>query len=201
MPMGIAAAVPFFCRGSAAPGACCRTCVAAGELSRPAIRAKFQKVMAGSDTPNKMISRKKHPGIPINGPGCQRNSSPFKGEVGRGMGAKGPISSLPRNPIPSLSRPIANVAGAIFPLKGRERVPTSGMRIAENHLIKALTVPLPCRAHSGLHAGIARWARSKPREFPVSPTDPLYALPQAGEGRFVSRWRDFPGKTSRHPAV
>ena len=31
---------------------------------------------------------------------------------------------------------------------------------------------LPCRAHSGLHAGIVRWARSMLREFPISPPDP-----------------------------
>ena len=57
-------------------------------------------------------------------PCCQRNSSPFKGEVGRGMGAKGRISSLPDYPIPTPT----------LPLKGRERVPRSGMCIAGNHL-------------------------------------------------------------------
>ncbi len=50
------------------------------------------------------------------------------------MGAKGRISSLPRNPIPSPSRPKANVAGANFPLQGRGRVPRSRLCIAENYL-------------------------------------------------------------------
>ncbi len=68
-------------------------------------------------------------------PCCPRNSSPFKGEVGRGMGAKGRISSLPDYPIPTPTRPIANVAGATFPLKGRERVPRSGRCMAGNHLM------------------------------------------------------------------
>ena len=39
-------------------------------------------------------------------------------------------------------------------------------------IMKVMTVSLPCRAHSGLHAGIARWARSMLREFPISPPDP-----------------------------
>ena len=40
-------------------------------------------------------------------------SSPFKGEAGRRMGAG-------QGPIPTLSRPIANVVRTTFPLKGRE---------------------------------------------------------------------------------
>jgi hypothetical protein len=72
-------------------------------------------------------------------PCCQRNPSPFKGEVGRGMGAKGRISSLPDYPIPTPS----------LPLKGRERVPRSGMCIAGNHLrsvlgnVTSLVIPEP----------------------------------------------------------
>jgi hypothetical protein len=50
------------------------------------------------------------------------------------MGAKGLISSLPDYPIPTPTRPIANVAGATVPLKGRGRVPRSGKCIAGNHL-------------------------------------------------------------------
>jgi hypothetical protein len=46
-------------------------------------------------------------------------------------------------------------------------------------IMKAMTVSLPCRAHSGLHAGIARWARSRLREFPISPPDPS---PASGRG-------------------
>jgi SulP family sulfate permease len=45
--------------------------------------------------------------------------------------------------------------------------------------MKVMTVSLPCRAHSGLHAGIARWARSRLREFPISPPDPS---PASGRG-------------------
>ena len=44
------------------------------------------------------------------------------------------LPSGPRSPIPTASRPIANVAGATFPSQGRDRVPTSGRRIAQNHL-------------------------------------------------------------------
>ena len=55
------------------------------------------------------------------------NPSPFKGEVGRGMGLSGGYfvdqtavrAPSPPHPIPS--RPIANVAFATFPLKGRGR--------------------------------------------------------------------------------
>ncbi len=39
--------------------------------------------------------------------------------------------------------------------------------------MKALTVPLACRAHSGLGPGIARSARSRLREFPISHPTPL----------------------------
>ena len=53
-----------------------------------------------------------------------------------------------------------------------------------------MTVSLPCRAHSGLHAGIDRWARSVLREFPISPPTPLL---QSGEERVLSRRRDFHG--------
>ncbi len=59
---------------------------------------------------------------------------------------------------------------------------------------EARTVALACRAPSGLPAGIARWARSWLRGFPISPPT---ALPRAGEGRFVSRWRDLPGDGSK----
>ena len=42
-----------------------------------------------------------------------------------------------------------------------------------NMKVAGLPVALPCRAHSGLAAGIARLARSMLREFPISPPDPL----------------------------
>ncbi len=90
-----------------------------------------------------MISRKKHPGIPMSKPCCQRNSSPFKGEVGRGMGAKGRISSRPDYPIPTPS----------LPLKGRERVPRSGMCIAGNHLIGHEVSPVAQRGRAGTKNG------------------------------------------------
>ncbi len=50
--------------------------------------------------------------------------------------------------------------------------------------MKVMTVSLPCRAHSGWHAGIARWARSMLREFPLSPPNPFHG-PRgiAGRGR------------------
>ncbi len=35
--------------------------------------------------------------------------------------------------------------------------------------MKVMAVSLPCRAHSGWHAGIVRWARSMLREFPILP--------------------------------
>ena len=37
-----------------------------------------------------------------------------------------------------------------------------------------MTVSLPCWAHSGLHAGIVRWAQSMLCEFPISPPDPSH---------------------------
>jgi len=40
--------------------------------------------------------------------------------------------------------------------------------------MKVMTVSLPCRAHSGLHAGIVRWAQSMLCEFPISPPDPSH---------------------------
>ena len=73
-------------------------------------------------------------------PCCQRNSSPFKEEVGRGMGEKGQISSPPDYPIPTPTRPIANVAGSTFALKGRERVPRSGRCLAGSRLMRGLLV-------------------------------------------------------------
>ena len=57
--------------------------------------------------------------------------------------------------------------------------------------MEAMTLPLPYRAHSGLHAGIARWARSMLRGIPISLPD---RLPQAGEVRFASCRGDFHGK-------
>ncbi len=45
-----------------------------------------------------------------------------------------------------------------------------------------MTLPLPCRAHSGWHAGIVRWARSMLREFPLSPPDPAHG-PRCIAGR------------------
>ena len=39
-------------------------------------------------------------------------------------------------------------------------------------MMNVLPVSLPCRAHSGVSAGIARPARSRLREFPVSPPAP-----------------------------
>jgi hypothetical protein len=48
------------------------------------------------------------------------NTSPFKGEVGRGMGFSGGCF-VDQTAVRAPSRPIANVAFATFPLKGRER--------------------------------------------------------------------------------
>jgi len=48
--------------------------------------------------------------------------------------------------------------------------------------------PLPCRAPSGLHAGIARRARSRLCEFSLSPPNPA---PASGRGAVRERWRDF----------
>ncbi len=48
------------------------------------------------------------------------NSSPFKGEVGRGMGLSGGYF-VDQTAVRAPSRTIANVALATFPLKGRER--------------------------------------------------------------------------------
>ena len=45
-----------------------------------------------------------------------------------------------------------------------------------------MTVSLPCRAHSGLHAGIVRWAQSMLSEFPISPSDPTHG-PRCIAGR------------------
>ena len=59
---------------------------------------------------------------------------PLQGRGWEGDGAKGRISSLPDDPIPTPTRPIANVAGATVPEKGRERVPRSGRCFAGNHL-------------------------------------------------------------------
>ena len=58
---------------------------------------------------------------------CWRNWVSFCG----GMGAKGRISSLPNDPIPT---PDPRHPHPSPPLEGRERVPRSGMCIAGNHL-------------------------------------------------------------------
>jgi len=62
--------------------------------------------------------------------------------------------------------------------------------------MKSTTVSLPCRAHSDLHAGIARWARSVLRGFSARPPTP----PANRRGRFVRRGGDFrsnlPGGTA-----
>jgi hypothetical protein len=81
-----------------------------------------------------VISRKKHSGIRDEWPLLPKELLPLQGGGWEGDGAKGQISSLPDYPIPTPTRPIANVAGATFPLKGRERVPRSGKCIAGNHL-------------------------------------------------------------------
>ena len=53
-------------------------------------------------------------------------------------------------------------------------------------IMKVMTVSLPCRAHSGLHAGIVRWAQSKLCEFPISPLDPSHG-PRGIAGRLRRR--------------
>ncbi len=52
--------------------------------------------------------------------------------------------------------------------------------------MKVMTVSLPCRAHSGLHAGIVRWAQSVLCEFPISPPDPFHG-PRCIAGRLRRR--------------
>ena len=61
-------------------------------------------------------------------------------------------------------------------------------------IMQAMTAPLPCRARSGWHAGIALWARRRRREFPNSPPDSPAASGRGDvQGTFPSRWRDFHG--------
>ena len=65
--------------------------------------------------------------------------------------------------------------------------------------VKAMTVSLACRAHSGLHAGIARWARSVLREFPISPPQALARLRESENWRVAAATSMV--RTSRPPAV
>ncbi len=61
---------------------------------------------------------------------------------------------------------------------GRQRISSQRSWLTEiPWIMKAMTVSLPHRAHAGVHAGIARGARSMLREFPLSLPD---ASPASG---------------------
>jgi hypothetical protein len=53
-------------------------------------------------------------------------------------------------------------------------------------IMKVMTVSLPCRAHSGWHAGIVRWAQSRLCEFPSHPP-PSHDGPRCIAGRLRRR--------------